>query len=68
MIKQYSSCKDLKDDPKPRAQSKVMIPEKKLGVSSDNNMVTQFSKVHPTSASIFGKHNLSSDNLKNNEA
>jgi hypothetical protein len=63
MIKQHSSLKDLKDDVKPRASSKVMIPDKKLGVSPDNNMVTKFTKVHPTSASIFGKHNLSSESL-----
>ena len=67
MIKQYSSCADLKDNPKPRASSKVMIPEKKLGVSSDNIMVTKYSKVDPASASIFGKHNLSSSNFKSTE-
>ena len=36
-----------------------MIPTKKGGVSSDNTMANKFSHVHPASASIFGKHNLS---------
>lgn len=39
------------------------MTEHKLGVSSDSKFITKFSQVHPQSASIFGKHNLSKENL-----